>query len=235
MNFKTRLFALSVSVLLTLALLCPMLVVGAEEAMSVTAADVYAKRGETVDVVFAVDSNPGFAALMVKIAASEGLEILEIKNGSVMEQMSVGDNILWDSAADSLATGVLFSVSVLVLEDVELDELTVSVEVVQCYNEKLEEVSVDFATATVCVLVDSEATESEKADDEVNTEAADTNEVESNMTVESTPEADDNEESEEKVDDETVSEGGCSSSVGGIATVAVLAGCAVAFLRKKKR
>ena len=236
MKFKIRFFALSVSVLLTLALLCPMLVAGAEDVMNVKASDVEAMKGETVDVVFYVDSNPG----MVKIAVTEGLEILEIKNGSVMEQISVGDNILWDSATDSTETGVLLVVSVVVPENDEIDEYTVSCEVVQCYNEDLEEVSVNFATATVSVV--SEVIGSESVGEAVDSETADTNEAEAETNdetvVESTPKTDAPEESvesEEDIVNENVSEGGCSSSVGGIAFVIALAGAAVAFVRKKNR
>ena len=165
MNFKTKFVALSISVLMLIALICPMTLVGAEGDLEVTAADVYAERGEIVEVVFTVDSNPGFAALMVDIIVPEGAEIIEIRNGSVMKDMSIGDSILWDSAVDSCATGELLIITLKITDEAELGEHLISIEVAQCYNDKLEEVSVSVSSAKVIVVETEAETESDTTEE----------------------------------------------------------------------
>lgn len=114
-------------------------------------AEVNAKSGDTVSVVLNVTENPGFAALLITVPEIKGLELQEVTNGTIIETMTSGVNILWDAVENSTATGTLVTLTYKVTDSATLGTNTANIIVRACNNVDLQEVSVEIAPIVVNV------------------------------------------------------------------------------------
>ena len=105
-------------------------------------AEVSAKTGETVSVVLNVVENPGIAGLLITVPEIKGLELQEVTNGTIIDTMTAGINILWDDVENSTATGALVTLTYKVTDSAPLGTNTVNVIVRSCNDADLREVSV---------------------------------------------------------------------------------------------
>ena len=144
----------TLAILLSAALLlsCFCMFVSASSKLEVSASKVEGERGDTVVVTLTVDNNPGFAALLINIPTVKGFEVVSCVNGNVMRQMSVGKNILWDSASNSTKTGTLLTITFRISEDAPAGDNYISVRVAECYNDDLNSVPVEMDKIKITVL-----------------------------------------------------------------------------------
>lgn len=145
-----KILSITLTALMLLSALC--IGVSAADVMTVSTSSAEGERGETVDVVLTVESNPGFAALLITIPQTEGFEVVEVKNGTVMRQMTSGKNILWDSSSDSTATGTLLTVTFKIGDRAQAGENIINIKVIECFNDAFDDVSVSIAPVKINVL-----------------------------------------------------------------------------------
>ncbi len=150
MNAIKRILLITVTVLMIFSSLC--VGVSASDVMTVTTSVAEGERGELVEVVLNVESNPGFCALMINVSQTEDFEVVEVKNGTVMKTMTSGKNILWDSASDSTATGTLLTVTFRIGDRAQAGENTINIRVIECFNDELDPVSISIEPIKIKVL-----------------------------------------------------------------------------------
>jgi hypothetical protein len=178
---------------------------GAEGTLTVSASSTEGRIGDTVEITLTVDSNPGFAALLINVKTGDGFELVSAKNGTVMHNMTTGNNILWDSASDSTSTGTLLTLSIKICENARLGDNYIEVKVLECYNSSLNSVNVAIDSMQIKVVGDQQTTETESTVES----SVETNETES--TVESSAETNETESiiesSAESLETEPISPG----------------------------
>ena len=103
MSNKIKILVYTLIVGLLVVGLFPIAALAADGNLVITASEVTAKRGETVEVVLNVTENTGVASLLINVAETEGFELVktDVKNGTVMSNITVGKNILWENIEDS--------------------------------------------------------------------------------------------------------------------------------------
>lgn len=143
-----------------------------EDYLVIKAVGAEGKVGEEVTVSLVVDNNPGFAALIINIPEKQGLELVNIENGTVMATMTTGRNIVWDSASNSKTTGTLVKLTYRITDAAIIGQNAIQVSAHECYNEALKSVSVAVESIIINVIDDSEQTTSEKVDTDNETNVA---------------------------------------------------------------
>ena len=154
MNLKIKILAVVIAVFMAIVFMCSIITVGAANALKINTTGAEGERGDTVKVTLNVESNPGFAALLIKIPETDGIEVVEVKNGTVMRQITVGKNILWDSSSNSKATGTLLTVTLRIGENAKSGEHVINVKVFECFNDKFEAVDVNIEPIVIRVIGD---------------------------------------------------------------------------------
>lgn len=134
MKSNIRILAIILSIFMITALMLPVMSVGAADTLKISSSSAEGKVGDTVQVTLTVESNPGFAALLINIPATDGIEIVEVKNGSVMGQMTAKINILWDSDSNSTAKGTLLTVTLRITDNARVGEHEIKVRTIECYG-----------------------------------------------------------------------------------------------------
>ena len=193
MNLKNRLISIIIAIFITVTLICPVIMAGADGTLTVSASSTEGRIGDTVEITLTVDSNPGFAALLINVKTGDGFELVSAKNGTVMHNMTTGNNILWDSASDSTSTGTLLTLTIKICENARLGDNNIEIKVLECYNSSLKSVNVEIEDLQIKVVGDQQHPETESTVES----SAETTETES--TIESSA------ETTEKCDDSTAS------------------------------
>ena len=235
MKSKIKVLAIIVSALMIMAFIFPV-TVSADGKLEISTSSAEGKRGDTVDVVLTVDQNPGFAALLINIPASSGFEVVEVKNGTVMRQITIGKNILWDSSSNSTATGVLLTVTIRITDAAKVGENKINVRVIECFNADFNSVSVSIKPIVINVLGE------DISDDPIVSDTEIENKPNEDVTEESGTETSGSGETNEKT--ETTSENtdgaeqgksGCFSFAGGFAVMFAVLPVAAVLLTKKRK
>ena len=146
-----KLFAILLSIALLIS--CFVMIVSADSTkLEVSSSSAEGEIGDTVTVTLTVTNNPGFAALLINIPSVKGFEVVSCVNGTVMRQMSVGKNILWDSASDSAKTGTLLTITFRINDNAPKGDNYIIVNAIECYNDDLNMVSVNMEKIKITVL-----------------------------------------------------------------------------------
>ncbi len=145
-----KILLITVTVLMVFSLLC--VGVSASDVMTITVSDAEGERGELVEVVLNVESNPGFAGMRINVPSTDDFEVVDVKNGTIKKDITVGLNILWDSVSDSTATGTLVTITFRIGENAKFGENVIIVKVYECCNAKLEDVTVNIEPIKINVL-----------------------------------------------------------------------------------
>lgn len=251
MKSKIKVFAIIISVFTMIALMCPVLAVSADDTLVISTSKAEGKRGDTVEVTLTVDSNPGFAAMLINIPVTSGFEVVEVKNGNVMRSMTPGKNILWDSDSNSTATGTLLTVTLLITDSAEFGETVINVKMIECFNDTFGAVTVSIEPIVINVLGEESEEESTTSEveseslteyDESNTETITEDVIEDNSEETTTEKNEENESTSEKkepldedADNKPSSNNGCRLSVSGLAVVIAIIPSIIAFASKKRR
>ena len=140
MHNKIKALISTLIVALLIVGLFPMAASAADNNLVITASEVTAHRGETVQVVLNVTENSGFASLLINVAETEGFELVkaDIENGSIMSKMTVGKNILWDSIEDSTLTGTLVTLTFKVLDNAKIGKNEIKVTAIESFSYDIE-------------------------------------------------------------------------------------------------
>ena len=152
MKTKIKISAIVISLLTVMAFIFPVTMVGAADKLEISTSIAEGGVGDTVDIVFTVDKNPGFAALLINIPTTAGFEVVEVKNGTVMRQITVGKNILWDSTSNSTATGTLLTVTIRITDVAKAGENKINVRMIECFNADFNAVSVTIKPIVINVI-----------------------------------------------------------------------------------
>ena len=121
-----------------------------------------------------VNSNPGFAALLINVSEMQGIEVVNVKNGSVMATMTSGRNILWDSVSNSSSTGTLVELTFRITNSAKAGEYIINVSALECFNDSADDVTVVIDPIVINVIEKSEQNTTEEDDvDEVSTTGED--------------------------------------------------------------
>ena len=219
-----KLLTATLIVALTFALIAP--AVFASDALVINSEAVECERGKTVEVALVVESNPGFAALMINVSKVPGIEVTNVENGTVMSQMTSGNNILWDAASNSTETGTLVVLTFSISDTAELGEHQITVNAFECFNDSLKSVNVSIAPIVINVIEEKETVE--ETDSETEAESKDS--VES---VETEGDKVDTEIADTASQDDTTA-GGCNSVISGSALIVSLLSVAIFSFRRKE-
>jgi hypothetical protein len=207
----------------------------------IKATEVEAEIGDEVKVSLIVENNPGFAALILYIPETQGIEIVEVENGTVMATMTAGRNILWDSASNSTATGTLATITFRITDEAKLGENVISVNAFECYQEFAESVPVNTYPIIINVVAnaDQDTDETDGADDvtESATEKADVTEstTEDAKVTENDDTTADDEATTTVVDQPADKKGGCNSMISGGIFVFLLVPVAMIAIKRKDK
>ena len=254
MKTKIKISAIVISLLTVMAFIFPVTMVGAADKLEISTSVAEGGVGDTVDIVFTVDKNPGFAALLINIPTTAGFEVVEVKNGTVMRQITVGKNILWDSTSNSTATGTLLTVTIRITDAAKAGENKINVRMIECFNADFNAVSVTIKPIVINVIgeavpddpiVSDTPTESVPEEDfteEPGTETSGTETPGTNVPAESevdpgtdNVEPEKSETTTENIGGAEQSKGGCFSFAGGFAVmIAVLPAAAILLTKKRK-
>lgn len=143
-----RLIALVLTAMLSLSVLVP---VHAAEGAVVTAQKVAAKPGDTVTVDLTLSNNPGVAAIILTVRYdSSALTQSAAANGVLFESMEAGRNLVFASASDVTANGILATLTFKVADGAS-GTYPIEVIVREACNSKDEDV--DFAAIYGAVSV----------------------------------------------------------------------------------
>lgn len=104
--------------------------------------EVSAARGDVIKVVLNVTANPGISGLIITVPEISGFDLRDVANGTVMDTMTSGINILWDGLSDSTETGRLVTLTYMVSDSAPLGNNSVSIKVRSCFNASGKEVAV---------------------------------------------------------------------------------------------
>ena len=125
------------------------------DSLVIDIAEVSTERGDTIKVVLNIVENPGFAALLITVPEIKGFELQEVTNGTIIDTMTLGLNILWDDISDSTETGTLVTLTYKVSDSAPAGENRADIIVRFCNNVDLEEVSVIVDPIVINVSADS--------------------------------------------------------------------------------
>lgn len=125
------------------------------DSLVITVAEVSAKRGDTINVVLNVVENPGFSGLLITVPTIEGFELQEVTNGTIIDTMTSGRNILWDDISDSTETGTLVTLTYKVSDSAPAGENKADILVRFCNNADPEDVEVVVDPIVINVAADS--------------------------------------------------------------------------------
>ena len=95
-----------------------------------------------IKVVLNVTANPGISGLIITVPQISGFDLRDVANGTVMDTMTSGINILWDGLSDSTETGRLVTLTYMVSDSAPLGNNSVSIKVRSCFNASGKEVAV---------------------------------------------------------------------------------------------
>ena len=192
--------------------------------------------GEEVTVSLVVESNPGFAALIINISANQGIELVNVENGSVMATMTTGRNIVWDSASNSTVTGTLVELTYRITDAATVGENVIQVNAFECYNDTLGTVAVAVEPIIINVVDDSEQTTTGKVDTDNETNIAEEtttgemNVTDNDSTVEEEPTT-----ATTKDDNTEDKKAGCNAAIStGIFAFLLIPVAVIAIKRKDK-
>ena len=151
-----------VSILLTIALIASLSIAafaaGEKGAISVTTAE--ANPGETVTLAVAIDTNPGVAALQIKVKYDEtALTLNGMTSTGMAGNWTIVKYAVWDNTADSTYTGKILALEFAVSDNAEAGKsypVTVEVAAVN-YNE--EDVEFTVAAGAIEIAKAEEPTE----------------------------------------------------------------------------
>ena len=185
MYSKIKIFAFVIVTALLVGGLFPISLLAADDEVVITAPEVTAYRGGTVDVVLNVKQNPGFATLLINIADHQGIEpatevkndeeVKIVKNGTVLPNMTVGNDvfgILWDGIKNSTVTGTMCTITFEIADDAKLGKNEIGITVKECFGydeatDTMPEVSVNISNIVINV-------EERPADESTSTETTPT-------------------------------------------------------------
>ena len=246
MKSKIKILAIIISVLTVMAWMLPMIAVSAEDTLVISSSSAEGERGETVEVTLTVDSNPGFAAMVITVSKSSDIEVVEVKNGTVMKSMTAGNNILWDSASNSTKTGTLVTITFLIKDSAKFGEHVITVRMNECFNETFDAVPVTIEPIVINVLGEDTEEESTTAESESESQTepdeSNTEDVSENNPVDDTTEKEEDgettSEKKEPLDEDTEnkpsSNKGCGLSVSGFAAVIAIIPTAIIIAKKRR-
>ena len=199
--------------------------------LTISASDAEGARGETVTITLTVESNPGFAALLINVSGGDNFEVVSYENGSVMSQITTGRNVVWDSASDVSVTGNLLTITIRIGENAPLGDNTINVRAIECFNESGETVVVSAENIKITVkdgetTVGSTSTEANDTNGENDEDAISTETVKNDTTKV--------EEENDASNDSSTEKNGCGSVVfGNVALISLVSLTGFAIKRKK--
>ena len=108
--------------------------------------------GKQVEVSVSITNNPGFSWLSITPEYSPELELLKVKNGTVVSDLTSGLNLTWAPDNDALGDGVLVTLVFQVADSVEAGDYDVDLIFNECYNSNEEDVYFEMVGGIVTVL-----------------------------------------------------------------------------------
>ncbi len=120
-----------------------------ENTAKIVVNSVRARAGDTVDVLVSLENNPGFAALNLYFTYPEELTLVGAVNGVGTHGFTSDKTMFWDNTSDHTADGTLVTLTFEVADDAEDGDYTVSVVIVESYNENLDDVVYTPVSGTV--------------------------------------------------------------------------------------
>lgn len=195
----------------------------AQTSASILIDDAKVEVGDEVSMSISLESNPGIAYLKLKISYSDDLEIVSVQNGGVLEgtfttSRNTSDNpytCQWTNASDSTGSGELAVITFKTADSAKTGSKDITVEVCECYNQNLDEVSITGDTAKISVSggssasgeSQSDSSESQNAQDETQSNSKET-QSNSKETQSNSKETQSNSKETQNTSDETQSDSG---------------------------
>lgn len=160
-----------ISMILSLAILVSSTVVFAQST-KIKGISVEAKTGETVEIVFEIENNPGISEFDIKLRWDKSVLSLTdsdvslggaFDDGDVTENRTVDGkyNITWTNDSDVSADGVLFTLEFDVSDSAKIQNYFISIGVNKLVNSSGNEFSPDLALPGVSITEIVDATQSE--------------------------------------------------------------------------
>lgn len=160
-----------ISMILSLAVLVSSTVVFAQST-KIKGISVEAKTGETVEIVFEIENNPGISEFDIKLRWDKSVLSLTdsdvslggaFDDGDVTENRTVDGkyNITWTNDSDVSADGVLFTLEFDVSDSAKIQNYFISIGVNKLVNSEGNEFSADLALPGVSITEIVDATQTE--------------------------------------------------------------------------
>ncbi len=160
-----------ISMILSLAVLVSSTVVFAQST-KIKGISVEAKTGETVEIVFEIENNPGISEFDIKLRWDKSVLSLTdsdvslggaFDDGDVTEDRTVDGkyNITWTNDSDVSADGVLFTLEFDVSDSAKIQNYFISIGVNKLVNSEGNEFSADLALPGVSITEIVDATQTE--------------------------------------------------------------------------
>ena len=108
-----------------------------------------AQPGDTLQIDVYIKNNPGISFLRLTPRTSDGITITKVENGSIINDLDVGTNLVWSADNDSNENGLLVSFSVKIDDNAELGEHLFKLIFKECYDFDLNDIDI---VVSECVI-----------------------------------------------------------------------------------
>lgn len=138
-------------ILLMLLLLSTAAFAAGSQTLVVSANSAVVKPGETATITLTVETNPGFAWLVIRPKCDATVLSWKANNGDLDLEMDQATNLVWSGDEDCTSTGVLVTLTVTVAESAQPGEYPITFTAYECFNADFEDVAVSISAATITV------------------------------------------------------------------------------------
>ena len=140
-----------VLILLTLLLLSTTTFAADSQTLVISANSAVVQPGETATITLTVQTNPGFAWLVIRPKCDATILSWRAQNGELDLDMDQSTNLVWSGDGDCTSTGVLVTLTVVVAENAQPGDYPITFTAYECFNMDFEDVAVSVSAATITV------------------------------------------------------------------------------------
>ena len=123
-----------------------------DEDTAISLGECRTRQARTVSMDLKLENNPGISLLRLKLNTGEGVTLRDVVNGTIIEDMDTGLNLLWSADKDSNEDGALATLTFDIAKDAPVGDSPLKILIRECYNEDGDAVTVKVLNGMLHII-----------------------------------------------------------------------------------